>query len=313
MDWIRRNWPDLLIGIALLAVIGGIIATLLNGGSFFTPTQTPPTVATPQPTQTQPTATQPSPPTPPTDADAPEDTGATPTTGTDAVIPVIPSLEGDGPAEPAPAEPEAITPVQPTGSPPPQTPPSPPAPTPPASTPPTAQVSTDPFRISVGSFGVPENAERRAAEFRNAGYPVFIAPQGDLSIVLVGPYASRAEAEQARNAIVSAGLESNPQIFEFTGETTVQQTGAPTPTQATPSPTPAPTPTTGSGSLIQVGAYGSSQSAQPQRQRLEALGFSVSELQEGALVKLVIGPFAGDDLAEVRSRLTAQGIDHFVR
>jgi cell division protein FtsN len=146
---------------------------------------------------------------------------------------------------------------------------------------------------------------------------VFIAPQGDLSIVLVGPYASRAEAEQARNAIVSAGLESNPQIFEFTGETTVQQTSAPspgpTPTEATPSPTPAPAPTTGNGSLIQVGAYGSSQSAQPQRQRLEALGFSVSELQEGALVKLVIGPFAGDDLAEVRSRLTAQGIDHFVR
>ena len=34
MDWIRRNWPDLLIGLALLLVIGGIIATLLNGGNF---------------------------------------------------------------------------------------------------------------------------------------------------------------------------------------------------------------------------------------------------------------------------------------
>jgi len=34
MDWIRRNWPDLLIGIALLLVIAGIIATLLSGGTI---------------------------------------------------------------------------------------------------------------------------------------------------------------------------------------------------------------------------------------------------------------------------------------
>ena len=35
MDWLRRNWPDLLIGVALVAVIAGIIATLISGGSFF--------------------------------------------------------------------------------------------------------------------------------------------------------------------------------------------------------------------------------------------------------------------------------------
>ena len=34
MDWIRRNWPDLLIGLALILVISGIIITLLNGGTF---------------------------------------------------------------------------------------------------------------------------------------------------------------------------------------------------------------------------------------------------------------------------------------
>ena len=62
MDWIRRNWPDLLIGLALLAVIAGIIATLLNGGSFLsggsrTPASPPAASATPQ-------------------ADTPADTGA---------------------------------------------------------------------------------------------------------------------------------------------------------------------------------------------------------------------------------------------
>lgn len=35
MDWIRRNWLDLLIGFAFLAVILGIIITLFNGGSIF--------------------------------------------------------------------------------------------------------------------------------------------------------------------------------------------------------------------------------------------------------------------------------------
>ena len=50
MDWLRRNWPDLLIGIALVAVIAGIIAILITGGSFFTigqqPQQPPPQVST---------------------------------------------------------------------------------------------------------------------------------------------------------------------------------------------------------------------------------------------------------------------------
>src|SRR5690606_22391220 len=55
MDWLRRNWPDLLIGVALVAVIAGIIATLISGGTFFpvgggsrtadSPTQTGPSVA----------------------------------------------------------------------------------------------------------------------------------------------------------------------------------------------------------------------------------------------------------------------------
>ncbi len=34
MDWLRRNWPDLIIGVALVAVIAGIVVTLLSGGSF---------------------------------------------------------------------------------------------------------------------------------------------------------------------------------------------------------------------------------------------------------------------------------------
>jgi len=44
MDWLRRNWPDLAIGVALVGVIAGIVATLVTGGSFFPvgPTAQPP-------------------------------------------------------------------------------------------------------------------------------------------------------------------------------------------------------------------------------------------------------------------------------
>src|SRR5690606_20145790 len=77
MDWLRRNWPDLMIGVALVAVIAGIIATLISGGSFFpfgqgsggsTPSTQPttpitgttsPSTGTTQPGTTQPGSTLP--------------------------------------------------------------------------------------------------------------------------------------------------------------------------------------------------------------------------------------------------------------
>ena len=34
MDWFRRNWPDLVIGVALVAVVALIVVTLLSGGSL---------------------------------------------------------------------------------------------------------------------------------------------------------------------------------------------------------------------------------------------------------------------------------------
>jgi tetratricopeptide (TPR) repeat protein len=57
MDWLRRNWPDMAIGLALVAVIAGIVATLITGGSFF-----PVAPATPTPPSPTPTAPPPPPP-----------------------------------------------------------------------------------------------------------------------------------------------------------------------------------------------------------------------------------------------------------
>jgi cell division septation protein DedD len=349
MDWIRRNWPDLLIGLALLLVIGGIIATLLNGGNFLplgrNNANQPATVTTGANTADS-NATNAVDPTTPTAATgvagsntadnttnsgtaeggvAPVDLNNPDGVSTDTVtmpndqggdgtiVAVSPTLEEEGAAPATTATPDATaTPQTPTES-------------VAASSAPTA-----PYRISVGAFGSAENAERKAQSFRDAGYPVFVGNQGDLALVLVGPYDSQAEAEQVKTQLQTSGLEANPIIYEFSpsdstiagdtsatttattpAESTTDTTADATATSETPA-TSAP-PTSGSGSYLQVGAYGSLESAAPQRSKLEGLGFTVSSVEEGSFVKLLVGPYDDAALSSAQSQLTAQGIDSFVR
>jgi cell division septation protein DedD len=342
MDWIRRNWPDLLIGLALLLVIGGIIATLLNGGNIlpFGRNATPPpaTVST----QTPETTAEPVPPTeanggssattdnPSTDSNGvaavdpnavtmPDDQG-----GTGTITPVSPTaVEGDTPSEDT-----AITAIDEAAS------DVPDATTDATTTDTPVSSSTDvaasstataPYRISVGAFGSAENAERRAQVFRDAGYPVFTGNQGDLVLVLVGPYDSQAEAEQVKSQLQSSGLEANPIVYQFTSDdatsdvaadssaaTTTEQTATDEEPSSTATATSAPA-TSSSGRYLQVGAYNSLESAAPQRSTLESLGFTVSAVEEGEFVKLLVGPFDDEGIATAQSQLSAQGIDSFVR
>ncbi len=361
MDWFRRNWPDLLIGIALVAVIAGIIATLITGGSFFPVGQnartTPPPAqngtATPG-TSTPGGATTPSTTTPgttqapdatasgtsvPAGATTPSTTGSngasTEQTTTPAATPgisVLPPTDGEPSGTATPSSGPSST--APTTSAPATTAPSTAAPvttTPSASTitttPSTASGPGDdaPYRVSVGAFGQLSNAQAQAATFRAAGYPVFLADQDDLNIVLVGPYATESEAEAAAARIRSGGFEVDPVIYRFRGDddgapaTGAASTPAPaaatsttTGTSATPAATPAAS-SSAAGRFIQVGAYGSSQSAQPQVERLSTMGYRVTERTEGTLIKLLIGPFEGERLAEVQSQLKAAGIESFTR
>ncbi len=353
MDWIRRNWPDLLIGLALLLVIGGIIATLLNGGNFLpfgrgttepasvtsganTGTTSTPAVS-PESTSTGMTNTNGTTNTEsgvaPVDLNQPTSTESVSVDGQQSTIVAVapslaaPSLEGattdatqatDAAAETVAATAENATEAV-AGT---TTEAAPVA----ASTTPSA-----PYRISVGAFGSAENAERKAQSFRDAGYPVFVGSQGDLSLVLIGPYDSQAEAEQVKSQLQSSGLEANPIVYEFRPEgaaaetvsTPVSETQAPE-TAATPVTTEAATapaattatsalPTNSSGQYLQVGAYGSQEAAAPQRSLLEGLGFSVSSVEEGQFVKLLVGPYDDAALSDAQGRLSAQGIDSFVR
>ena len=373
MDWIRRNWPDLLIGLALLAVIAGIIATLLNGGSFF-PGRSSPAASTSPPaaTDTAQAGTGPNEAVDPaatsstvdaaTNSTANSSGGVTPT-DTAAPTPqgdiTVPSIEtapiagadtsatGTADANTTAANGADVPVISSSGSaanPATSTDTTATAPatnavtTAPATTSPTTATTSNiagaesTYRILVGSFGDADNAQRRAQTFVDANFPTFTATQGDLTLVLVGPYDNQADADSAFSRVQSEGLETAPLLFTPTGSdtattaTTTTTTGTTTTDATTTDATTTATDTTSgtttqtsdssttsSESYLQTGAYATSESAQPQRERLEGLGFNVSEVTEGSFVKLLVGPFSGDELAGAESRLSTQGIDYFVR
>jgi len=386
MDWLRRNWPDLAIGLALVAVIGGIIATLITGGTFF-----PSTPAAPAPT---PSASAPAP-APAAPGLAPTAPGVVPPVADPAVVPDEPGtadtppaspgsvsvLAPDGtavatePATPAPAEPAAAEPAAPGPAASQPTAPSPAPASPPAATPapaaPSAAVtppsqpapaaaapagplppaSADeeaPYRVSVGAFGNPDNAERLAQSVRDAGYPVFTGTQGQLTIVLVGPYDSEAEAESVSARIAQGGFGVEPIVYRFRPDAATPGASTPAPGDApaaapppapaptapapaaapapepapaaAPAPEPAPAPaaappiaTSVTGRSLQVGAFADAGSAAPLRERLAALGLVAFEIREDGLIKLLVGPFDEDRISEVRSQLSAEGIESFPR
>ncbi len=349
--------------LALIAVMTGIAATLLTGnnllsfgsrnngaatgGSVSPATPSAPSATTPAPETTADTAGT-SPPTviignadseagsaagvvipvlPPLSTDAP---GSSPgdsvvgagseTTGSEALAEVAPAASASPPASTAATQVPASTETTTTA---------------PATTATTiAPSSNAPFRISVGAYGSGENAQRRADTFSAAGFPVFTAVQNDLTLVLVGPFDSQAEADQIAARIRSQGLEPNPVIYEFRPEGSTTPAASPaqtttpsattpaittpaatTPavtTPATPSASNVPAPAS-SGRYLQVGAYGSMNSATPQRTTLESIGFEVRHVEEGGLVKLLVGPYDDAALSQAQGILRAQGIDSFVR
>ena len=51
----------------------------------------------------------------------------------------------------------------------------------------------------------------------------------------------------------------------------------------------------------------------PQIERLQQLGFQVTERTEGTLLKLLVGPFSGTALSDAQARLSSAGIENFAR
>jgi cell division protein FtsN len=365
MDWIRRNWPDLLIGMGLLAVIAGIVATLLTGGAFF-PLGTSERQQQPAPASRTADAG------PPVPGQGTAQAGAVPAGGTPVTIPNLPSITqtadpdstatadsgmANSPVDAAPAV-VALRPGDPAGQPAPVASPAAqaaaqPAPfsqiplqpvaqdpgptaTPPAAPPSGAATQAEdpeaPYRVSVGSFRNADNARRQAELFRQAGYPVFLAAQDDLTLVLLGPYRLETEAERVRSAVASGGFDVAPIIYTFRPDDApalpaappAQQVPAVAPQQpaiqpaaasaapAASAPVRAPT-ASAAGRYLQAGAYSSQENAQLQRSAIEALGFRVIVQQDGNLLRVLVGPYGDSDLLAAQGSLARQGIDSIPR
>jgi hypothetical protein len=85
MDWLRRNWVDVLMGGLIVAIAAGVLVVLLRGGLFVSSNANP-TVNPPAPTApTNPVSVAPTP-TPIPDTPAPTPTPQPPTTPTQAVV-----------------------------------------------------------------------------------------------------------------------------------------------------------------------------------------------------------------------------------
>jgi rare lipoprotein A len=74
-------------------------------------------------------------------------------------------------------------------------------------TPVPAAVALGPWAVQVGSFGERPRADRHEERVRAAGFPVYLEPYEGLTRVKVGPFDSRAIAEEKLVALEDAGFE----------------------------------------------------------------------------------------------------------
>ena len=216
MDWLRRNWPDLLIGVALVAVIAMIVATLLSGGSLAslvrrdTPPAplitTGPDAAAADTSAPGTTSGTTSGTTPDNAGDGAADaSGAGTPDGYDVFVPGVPGRDdlagtSDGGLQTDGASPDAATPADSSAA---------QAPLPAAS-------ETGGFRVAAGALDSRDAASATAQGYRDGGYEVTVEQQDDLYLLWVGPYATREDADAAAASIIAGG--GDALVYSYSGE-----------------------------------------------------------------------------------------------
>lgn len=228
MDWIRRNWPDLLIGVALVAVIAMIVATLLSGGSLTSLLRrnTAPEIPITNTTGSGTTQT----------SEAPDETTQTPTasgSGTsstkgsategngsqsgnlDVFVPGTAdapetAVQDDTSATQDTADENVDTPSEGAG-----TAANSPAGAASVNAPLPESVINGGFRVAAGAVDSRDGALAAAQTFRDAGYTVTVEPQGDLYLLWIGPYASDAGAERVVARLQTDGLVPDALVYTY--------------------------------------------------------------------------------------------------
>ena len=341
VDPFKRNWPDLLIGAALISVIGLIAATLISGTSLVSLVRRDaPVINTTDTTEL---------------TSNPTGAATTPagvTTGTEAVqtpnssdefVPDAPSQPAAGVARGAETDSGKLDAAKPrarmqgSGS------------MTETVKPPSAASATSNFRVAAGASPSRDAASTLAQNYRNDGYEVVVEQQDDLYLLWVGPYVTLADADLAAERILADGGDALIYTYGDDGDPDAAGTDdATTPVDAATavSVTQPLAPdfenrnadgsngvvtsaaNAGSGTIavgaanagtvgagrryLQVGAFAVEGSERPLRVQLEALGLSITRDEDASgLMRLYVGPFGGAQLSQTRSRLSAQGIDSF--
>ncbi len=250
MGWLRENWLDALIFLLIALVAAGIVLYLTGINPFTRPQAAPPPPAAPE-SLALPT---PAPPAPP-EAKPPE-----------PVVTVIPLPQApvERPQEGAPeAKPQAASPAKPKAE-------APAKPSPGGS-----------YRVVVGAFANPENALRLSRELSGKGYPVRLEASGSLTRVVVGPYASEAEARQVAEALKAYGA----QVYRGQG-----------------APPPA-----GGSLYLQVGAFQKEENALALAGKLKEMGLPVVLVRDG-VYRVRVGPVPPEEKEAVKAKIAAMGL-----
>ncbi len=198
-----------------------------------------------------------------------------------------PAAAGTEPATPpTTGSPEGTSPASPGASPPATTTPATPA-TPARDT--VATTAGGRFWVNLGGYGQAANVARVATAAEGRGYPVEReAGANNITRVRAGPFATRAQAEQARQHLIAAVPDAKPSVTEVGS--------APT--------TAAPADARAGAWAIQVGAFGEQANAQQLSDRLRGAGYPAFVAQRGQSWAVRVGPYVRRTEAEAqRQRL----------
>ncbi|GAA0504918.1 SPOR domain-containing protein [Deinococcus depolymerans] len=331
-----RRWPDLMIGLLVLLLLGGFGTLLLRGTpqnatTAGTPTTQPTSEASipgaPGTADTGSVAAAPITQAPTTEPVAPptQDSAATtdPSTDTTAAAPAAtdaPIIEaapiGTAPVtDPASTTDATTDPATEPAADPAATPGNP-APRPEGAVPTSEQrvpLRSD-YRITLGTFSSEAAAQSAAAPVQGIGYTVYPIDVGSQVVAQVGPFADEASARQALADVQRA----YPRAVLYPPRDRAASTdssGANPGDRAAPAPdtASAPAPAPSGPTYLQVGAFDRVESAQNLVQQLRDLGYNPTvNAPEGKKVTVLVGPYENPAaLTRTETRLADNGLDSF--
>ena len=218
MDWFRRNWPDLVIGVALVAVVALIVVTLLSGGSLaaLVRRDTPANLIT---DTTGPDAAETASPGANPDATAQAAAPDGVADGIDVFVPGVPNeAAGAEAGTQAGSAEQADSSTQPDVTNAPATPAG-------GEALPQAAAAGG-FRVAAGAVDSRPAAVSLAETYRENSLPVTVEQQDDLYLLWVGPYATRPQADRVAASIVEGGGDALVYTYDG-GDATTAETAEP--------------------------------------------------------------------------------------